>query len=390
MGTSIAIMLMILSTCSLASWSSPEKLAEISTASAKSIHITSLYRDPTSAVNHVVISQDGPNGFLHLAVSDSGKVLYQTAFKAAGIDATTAVIRGAGDGEKLFLAFWTTGTKNTVSFTESTDGGNSWTAAKVIVKDDVGKNLQDMIYIPDTGRIFVFFTTENGELKTVNRAPGSAVFSAETLLASKVQHGYNKAKAVFNYWLKRPFIHVAYVAADATTLMYTKSTNNGITWLAPKKVASAAKEIRVAEAVTDANIGPMIYFTYTSENGPAGMVATVDFGVNFKPAVELTTKEAKSEKVSTGLTICGTKDTTILSATFATLDGGMEYAFWSTPEFKAYPRKHPFKGGLLTAATVCTVKTAESQVNVRTFVTVQEGSSNVLYYAVDTDFFPAY
>ena len=91
------------------------------------LSITSVYRDPTSSITHVIYCVDSLTNsrYYHNGVDDVGNLLLQTSFITGYDLKCRGVIRGAGDGQHLFFAFQDGTCSGTVYFTETADGGKT-------------------------------------------------------------------------------------------------------------------------------------------------------------------------------------------------------------------------------------------------------------------------
>ncbi len=78
-------------------WTNPRLLLE---SDDYRVTLLSIYIDPVSAVSHIVVHPQ-PTQTLHLAVSPDGAVMSRTLFQKTALG-SMAVIRGAGDGKRLF------------------------------------------------------------------------------------------------------------------------------------------------------------------------------------------------------------------------------------------------------------------------------------------------
>lgn len=219
-------------------WTAPKRIFK--SKEYKPIKILSVYRDPTSSVNHVYYSA----GRLHCyqALLDNGTELYNDVFNSGYHN--TAVLRGAGDGKRLFLAYGHF-KPEVVKFMESSDGGKSWSDPVSIVAEskDEYRTFTDMLYIE--GNLFVFFIhmldeshSEVATIKMVSRAAGSSVFSPERLIAKNAAWSREGLAASYERQGKKTCLHVAYnVGPDNKRLIwYTRSVDSGASWSNPREI----------------------------------------------------------------------------------------------------------------------------------------------------------
>eukprot|EP01022_Parablepharisma_sp_SALTPOND_P026819 TRINITY_DN64991_c0_g1_i1.p1 TRINITY_DN64991_c0_g1~~TRINITY_DN64991_c0_g1_i1.p1 ORF type:complete len:495 (+),score=-5.73 TRINITY_DN64991_c0_g1_i1:121-1605(+) len=382
----VSLFFLLLATAITAKWTPLVKLLEI--GHRQQVFVSSVYHDPTSGINHVLISDRPNRNYWVFSVHDDGTILHTTHFKDYSI-AYTGIIRGAGDGKHLYLALFSEpyGRRGTTNFTESSDGGETWSKPIIITESGLHKPLQDMLYIPESGRLFVFITTENNELKMVTRPPGSSVFSSEVLIATGVRGTDLVCRATYNFWLNRPMVHVFFPDSSGR-LKYVKSINNGATWTDPKEVGNEyAKE--VTGVVSNSKISNTIYVAYTVNSGPARIIKTEDYGATFSGAKPLTQKTPYNEYVNDGMALCGTKDLSMLTSFFAINEANPEYSFVDTATLEVIPKEHPFTFTPITNTGLdCVIDTTRSLLNV-TMVAIQPHAdhTNVLF-AQESDFFP--
>ncbi len=215
----VCLLLAILAV-SMATWVGPVKIRN----SIRSTRVESIYRDPTTLTNHLVYYENVFGYVYYMGVADNGTVL-KTAYLGRS-HYMNGVIRGAGDGRRLFVALPINNESDyTIQFQLSENNGKNWTSS-YIVKQDGDKYFQDMMYVPSVDKLFVFFSTSpKGELRVVTSSGSHIQFSEETLVAPKAIFGYSKAKAAYGLWQGKPCLHVAFQNANFFEVMCTSLTS---------------------------------------------------------------------------------------------------------------------------------------------------------------------
>ncbi len=311
-----------------ADWSEPR--AVLST-NHSAMDLQSIYRDP------------GNNG-LHIVVGIGEGYLWVDFHPTAGVSANrthrmhtaagtylSGVFRGAGDGRHLYLALSApldgVGINTAVLF-ESENSGVNWTnAQRVFLNDSVDRRLQDMIYVPETGRVFVFYVVPaTGELRMVSRPRGSTVFSSESVVARGAGTvGRFVARAAFAQSGSKSLLHVVYLTEDHR-LMYTQSSTNGVTWT-PGKQLTVDKVASFYGPVA----GKAVHIAYVlpGSSTVAKMIYSSDAGRSFSTPQTISTKPARSEPQFGEIAVCGTE---ILAGMFVTSTATVEYTQWTAKE----------------------------------------------------------
>eukprot|EP01022_Parablepharisma_sp_SALTPOND_P014585 TRINITY_DN1998_c0_g2_i2.p2 TRINITY_DN1998_c0_g2~~TRINITY_DN1998_c0_g2_i2.p2 ORF type:complete len:209 (+),score=8.62 TRINITY_DN1998_c0_g2_i2:107-733(+) len=182
-------------------WTEPIQLLDIS--HSYSVVVWSVYRDPVSSLNHVLVSENNEVQYLHFALTDDGTVVSKSEFHDPGYG-LAGVVKGANNGKNLFMALWSymPGKRSAINFTESSNSGETWSKAQSIALSSTDRWLQDMVYIRETGRLFVFFIDQDFTLRMVTRSPGSSVFSKDLVIAEDALPNVQHAKVVYCTYYK--------------------------------------------------------------------------------------------------------------------------------------------------------------------------------------------
>ncbi len=366
-----------------ASWTKPNKIYSV--ASNTFIAVQSAYRDPSTRIVHTVVNDNSYDRYHYLAVSPEGKLLYRHVFQDQYL-AQMAIIRGKGDGKHLYLAIMARPQagrmNNTVNYTESADGGRTWTPAVSILAPGEHKVLQDMLYVPQIGRLYFFFVTYSGLVKMVSKTLDSSKISAEVTIAKGAEAGYNCARAAYNMKGGKPILHVFY-NEDPIGLRYSRSDTYGASWSASRRIAD--DNIWDIFVGMDLDISSNIYVAFSSSANPVRMTYTKDFGTSFEPIIDITDASVLYDTAH-GFALCGTKEKPRLVSFFvyehAAGDGTAEYDVWDLKTMQRDQRDHPFKplerlnsGGLVCA-------TVKSKLEITVFATQQPPRQDVTYVHV--------
>ncbi len=382
----IAALLLLLGV-SFAEWTNRQLLSQSGYLKAEST-----YRDPVTRLNHLLVHNDATHQTLHLAVDDQGQIVYSTVF---GKTLTApAVIHGAGDGKQLFVAIAYQAKDagaNAINFTESTDGGKTWTSASQITAADSESALQDMIYIAETGRIMVFLQNSDKELRVTSRPPGSRAFTGPTLVVEKPGYeagSFDIARAAYGLWTgKQALIHFFYLGDyNKDVLYYTRSKNNGVGWSKPRALMLKG----VSQIVGVRALGPRLYVAYSlsGESQKVIMKHSYNYGENFE--YSLTVSKVGTTYPQTGLAVCSSHGKDAMAALIVNHDDKLEYSVWNTTRMGQTYGKFPVDGaGFRTAALDCEVDHERSLLNVSTFAVSYYAGTGTLYFARESAPLPA-
>jgi len=348
--------------------------------------VSSVYFDPKSRINHLIYGNHYEKKFMHIALTEEGIVLHNTTF-VGPILAEDAVIKGADDGKHLFIALKSDeNEKYTVAFTESSDGGITWTSLSYILKEGLRKYVQDMLYIEETGRLAIFFIDEKHELRMVTRPQGSSIFSNEFLIARDAyNYVFNTAKATYTTDKNIQIFHLFYINSVGK-LIYVQSRNIGLTWTIPKIIDKDEID-SIVQVTSHKNVPGMITIAY-SPNGnpsPARLIGSKDAGVTFSDPMQLTTKNVWRE-TNQGVAFCAAKGTAILASFFGTYDEKGEYSIWKNSELKPALRAHVFETpDIRNAGATCVVENNGMDFSINLFATRYFNAKWYLYYAREYD-----
>ncbi len=372
-------------TGSLAAWTNPVLLFNHSAF----ISAESVYRDPVTSVSHAIVYESYVKEMLHLSLDDQGNVLYCTVFGKTYT--SPAVLRGAGDGKHLFAAIsfeYLNPSWHSVNFTESSDGGKSWTVSSQIQLEGKRKDLQDMLYVVETGRVFVFFENANKEISVTSRAAGSTVFSVPTLVCKPgyTSFWFGYARATYSMATEgRPTLHVVYKAwaGNGDKLYYTRSSNNGATWSTGKSIEREGD--RVSSVVGISALGQRVYIAYdlATWNAHVRLLYTEDQGQTFAPAMNIS--KADTPFAGTGLVVCSNKGKEAMAAFMVVRQDVVEYSVFNTKNMQQTYKEHAVGGkDFRSTALSCSVDAEKGILSVATFAEIRHNYRSTLYFAVES------
>eukprot|EP01022_Parablepharisma_sp_SALTPOND_P000227 TRINITY_DN100_c0_g1_i2.p1 TRINITY_DN100_c0_g1~~TRINITY_DN100_c0_g1_i2.p1 ORF type:complete len:435 (-),score=-4.57 TRINITY_DN100_c0_g1_i2:118-1422(-) len=371
-----------------AEWTAPVEIDQYSKDRLIYSGVLDMYTDPSTEITHVVNSHYDDSVYQYVAIWPNGTIMHSTKFNDSLVSSLRAVIKGAGDGKRLYLAFH--GSRRVysssyadVNFTESSDGGKTWSPMIHMPKensnDNLHRHINDMLYIKETGRIFIFYRRDEKAVCVTTRSPGSSVFSLEkpVILSPSFQDNFRNIAATYNYWLSKLLVHV--FIANTTHLLYMRSSNNGISWSSPRVIAKdfvyAIHGVE-ADKVLPSAIA-LIYERY-EEPAPYALIVSKNYGDNFSEPMNIGKyKSPHTHFTSTGgLKICGARGFPTL-ATFTINDhstsrSNSSYFFWDFDTFIPFPQDNIFETFPITSAKItCTTDNEHGTLNVNAVVGMQ-------------------
>ncbi len=388
-----ALLLSLLAVSAFAVWTTPIKLLE----GNRFMELQSEYRDPTSSFTHVVVSDYGGSRdwHWHLAVADNGTVVYKTLFNQTG-GLGAATVRGAGDGRRLFLAIsCTPGASYTINFTESADGGRTWSVPQSVFpygdrKTGKNRRLQDMLYVKETGRLFLFYVNMErpSSIRVVSRAPGSSVFSSDALVQNWGDARYF-ARAAYSLRPEDPHrvtLHVAYRNYSGFCIVYTSSRSNGLSWTKPKVISGDEAPLFITHMFVNQAVSPNIYVVYTllQPGKSARMVYSPDHGSSFAAPVPISKKVSRYDQVLGGIAVCRGEDGGFLESLLTMHDNTVEYARWDLAGTRPTFRVCPFSELRNVRSSIMDCFGEGAGVTTLGFVTATDDKTGALLFAKET------
>ncbi len=392
MQSALLLLFMVAFQASLCTWSVPVKLME--SKGTTEPWVASVYRDPSTSLNHAIII-DGRQ-YRYFAVKDDGTVIHDRVLPSGRSSYTArAVIKGAGNGENLFVAFRCSveGQEATsiVNFTESKDGGKNWAApvSVTVLPTSSVKLLLDMLYISETGRVFVFFLEQSkNQIRMVSRPANSLVFSGETTI---VRDGvWIDGHAAYTPIGARQYIYVVYIGLSKSQLMYVRSTTNGADWSVPAEISNGDPALQIRDVIAGTKLGSTLYIIYAPRYGPEKLLVSQDRGVSFGKPVPFTIKSSNFWSTD-GVAVCAANETQHKLVSLSMVQGyAAEYALWDMKKMEATRKQHPFESfwTVTTTGVECGFDAVKKERVTIGFVGADTGTYvHGVYFAVDREAF---
>ncbi len=390
----LALSLTILFFAASATWTGPKRILTLPNYA----FVEAVYYDAASDVTHIAVYEEKMLKARHLAVSSDGTVLYSTLFPGECPLSPKIVIHGSGKRLFMALSYTFPDSFSKVGFTESSDGGKTWTEPTNIISNvetEGGIYLEDMLYMTETGRVFVFFTEyKEHQLMVTSRPNNSIAFSTVRIVAMDIDPEYPRhAQASYNSWVGKLMLHVVYVDNDNDELKYTKSLDMGVTWKPAKKIVDDDDILHIMNMVSQPGLSPEIYVSYDKVGYRAMLTRSLDYGVTFESSRKFTKDYVFTKSESSSLLLCGNNALASLVVTRNSYneDTLVEYALWTRQqgELKQYNRAYPATKRPVSVGADCTVD-ANGGLNMFTAVSVEEnaGKEYSIYFAKEASRFP--
>lgn len=289
------------------------------------IQIRSVYTDLATDISHVLISDYEYRWTFYLAIADDGKLIRSHKFTTA-VD--VGVVTGADDGKHIYISLWVALTyfKTVTNFTESLDGGATWSTPITVSTSGI----DDMLLIKETGRIFIFLHNDTGmgDVRMVSRAPGSTIFSKESIIVNAgIYHPYMKAG--YNFYQGKQTIHLFFTDGELEMLNYSQSLTNGETWTKPVTVIKHRPYLN--HLVSEPKLSEKVFVSYN--DFAEFLMSTSDNGKTFSKPLNF----SYGYGIQYGLAICGTKENAVMASYPIT-----KYSHFNITTMKETPISHPF------------------------------------------------
>ena len=387
------LIFILLASLVLSDWSSPTTIFKLDESA--SISMSNVYRDAGSELNHVLVTESNQATYWYFAVKDSGSVVYKTTFKQNYLHPRSSIVKGAGDGKYLFIALGTELVNSyqdyAIMFTESHDGGKTWSTLVSLSLPDPYRVLKDAIYVKETGRIFIFYINRSTlEASMITRAPGSITFSQEMKICPGFSDRMEALKATYQTVNGKQLLHV-FGKNKAGDIFYTQSDNNGISWLPVTVLVKDAKEIET-NAISAYAISDSIFLTYSTKTESGKLLMSKDYGKTFTNTLKLTQGNTYT---SNSIAVCGTKTTPYLIPLYHVgrndSKPATEYSYIDLNTMKQVSKSVSFKEQYIRyLGQDCTYDASSSKMKVGTFLYVRPDYWAYLVFAVDSTTVPKF
>ena len=174
------------------SWNTPTMLE------SRGVGLNDFYVDPFTGTHHLIVTfyYDKPvSNVYYYQLDESNKVVYSSVWNDTNVLRYYGLrIIGSGNGKNLYAVLEGTYkhghfTDQDELFTESADGGRTWSPMIPVPRKDMNDGCQRtgqcIIQVAETGRLFIFYHVDcrirSPVLSYVTRPPGSQVFTQEKL-----------------------------------------------------------------------------------------------------------------------------------------------------------------------------------------------------------------
>jgi len=342
--------------------------------------VAGVYTDPYNSVSHILCCRQGAREILYYAITEQGEVIHNNTYQdwAWGYE---GAIKGADDGKHIYMAFTTsTGSGYYVNYTETNDGGATWKPFIRLTDNTELRFLRDLIYIPDTGRIFLFFTSHyDHQIKMVTKPRDSDIFSEEMLVVNFVNvNPVGRIAAYTKSPNNRIILHVFYIEMD-NSFRYVNSFDNGITWSETRIINPGPVIQIIGPAYSPLAPQTLIVGITTGKN--ATLYKTTDNGLTFSEPI--LTNDGVYGTGNSGLEICNVNNKLVLASFLQSKKQKPEFAYWDLNEMKPNVIENPFEPWAFTAFLTCPLKN-----KVNAFTSQLDRSIFAVQYAqeINTDF----
>lgn len=354
-------------------WSEPVQVLHL--VNQETVGVPSVYTDQSSGISHVLLTVWGLKQYWYCAVSSEGKLLHGTVFEDPGY-AIRGIIRGANDGKHIFLAMWSQfDESDKVNFTESTDGGVSWSAPIHLQDKGPDRWLQEMLYVEETGRILIFYLLPSTNITLmVSKAPGSKIFSSEIPVVYTSHDGFIARGTYFKQTLHFFFVD------PFNKLGYVQSNNNGVTWSKPREIDNGIVN-RILDVDSNHELTDKIFVATLTNEEPARLLWSTDNGKTFSKPIVITHEAVSS--TDEGLEICSSKKGGILASFFTTGKGHPEFSHFDLKTMKQEEKEQPFTTPLIINSNMDCYSTGDLKVNA--FVTQERNNDTYLLFSQETE-----
>ncbi len=309
-----------------------------------------IFIDPVTKSQHTIFYNYGSQAFMYRRVSSSGAITAEKNFTAdTMLSADNGAIRGSQNGRSLYVMMQGTynhsGPFRDIWYTESTDGGDSWTKPVALPRRDkviyYSREAGALLTIESAKRVFIFYAVDIGTgqfdrsryFRFVTKPMGSAVFSAETDLFSGSPVDVCRNYILTDYTLNagKPIIHLIWGESSSITcqgfrasrhssgmeaVRHMYSINNGVSWSEPDMIADDFAYSEMAELSVNRKVAPStmaLLFTFSNNRRIKRLAVFRDHGKKLD-TLDLygSPKEISTFVRTTGIAICGRSDKPIL------------------------------------------------------------------------------
>eukprot|EP00830_Metopus_es_P012820 TRINITY_DN2964_c0_g1_i1.p1 TRINITY_DN2964_c0_g1~~TRINITY_DN2964_c0_g1_i1.p1 ORF type:complete len:433 (-),score=60.17 TRINITY_DN2964_c0_g1_i1:53-1351(-) len=353
-------LILLLASIAYAKWTVPEDLLQ----SNKQNFIKSMYTDPTTGITHLMFCRTYAENITYWQIDRNNHVVFKDHLSdptMAGI--YSAKIIGAGDGKLLYVLFM--GTRNCKGlyydqwFTESKDGGRTWSKMVKVPKDDMDDHCDrygdSLLIIHETGRAYISYhcdcPNENPRLKYSQRPPGSSLFTKEVDIYYNQSNNHIRPSITMEYTFKngKPIVHFFWVNYNSKErmVMHMMTDDNGLTFSEAKAISGTDSYRGFLSLNTESNrkVSSALVGTYAIFGpSPIRLFSSLNHGESFKAINGSITDQTEYswDYRTNGMAMCGLASSPKLVMLTQTEYKTFEYSIWNVNTMSVQRFEHPF------------------------------------------------
>eukprot|EP01022_Parablepharisma_sp_SALTPOND_P034413 TRINITY_DN91699_c0_g1_i1.p1 TRINITY_DN91699_c0_g1~~TRINITY_DN91699_c0_g1_i1.p1 ORF type:complete len:468 (+),score=-15.64 TRINITY_DN91699_c0_g1_i1:156-1406(+) len=350
------LLLLIFIGVGFSSWS---PLATLSSSTTR-VDAIDLYTDPKSGLSHFIFCRGINNQLTYIQFDYFLNVVLEKNITTPVVMqfAFSSKILGKGDGKSLLLCVNGAALHSSADIycSESTDSGTTWGKFWTIPRDSqdkLSRSYPSILYIPETGRFFIFYYLRENKLAFVTRAAGSSVFTNERVIYNDPQFTQltENLASSYSYVDRLMIVHLFWINVDSAKQRYTyymNTSNNGVTWSGPIQLNDETPEkTESLGAVGVPSVSDKVVLTYkkTGYDSPLKMQYYTAKIKNWSEPLAFTESEQdiyQWEYKTNSMAICGNTAHPYLIALSQTEHTFMEFSVWDLKRMNAERYSHPF------------------------------------------------
>lgn len=386
-----------------AEWSEPVQLAMTpkSLTTARDIYI-----DPSTGIRHILYVSLNFSLLHYSQLDANNKVLLIKDFGDPKLfSVENSLIVGSGDGKGLYVVMgavnWDKVQSRDKWYTESQDGGNTWTPLVKVPRDnsddDFERDDATIMIIPNTKRVFIFYTrykglSTYGSICMVTKPYGSSILTKEVpiytggitrppVLSSEYTLVYGQAIL---------YVFFGSYQEHYTSLYYISSSNNGIHWTDPAYITAAHgfDHTTTFTSVSDPVNSQFVAGLFKAQTGKLGLVykkGNSDWKV--VPASDRRVGWKSHYAFSAGMTVTGKENNRLMFLLYdeSTDEYALNYSVWDINKMTYKTEKPPSTENIGTSGIrLSSYINQDNKIIVSALWAVVRNNIGYLYIATDT------